>query len=219
MLGFALFAVLALTAVTAASASAVTFSAAEWLVGGNPVTGKPGAEITGELLLEETVLGIKLDALCSGILVGTIGPSGEGTITELLNLAKEAINKEELVELGLLCTSDSSCGTEPLAWAKGLPWKTLLQRMVDGTETFFVNLLENASYHVDCMNNTSDTCSSADSVAKVTNLSEGLDAEFTDAFTELAELKLANCTLAGNEKGIVEGLGFVTTAGGALTAS
>ena len=229
VLGVALIAVVAFGVVSAATASAVTFLLAEWLVGGSAVTSTALAETTGELLIAEelTVLGVKIKiaVLCSGIFVGSIGSDGADDLTELLNLARELIDLTPLVELGLLCTNDENC-PEPLAWADNLPWLTQLELMVDGSEEFFVDLLTangngSPGYHVVCMGNTAlaDLCTAPESTTKVTNEAGGLNSEFSEAFTTLAGLKLANCEIAGNETGIVEGLALVTTPGGALTAS
>src|SRR5258708_35871573 len=173
----ALVAVFAFGALTVASASAVEFLLAEWLVNGSPVTTELATDSEGELLFEETVLGIKIDALCSGILDGTIGANGADLITALLNLAGGEIPTTELVEPGIACTNDLNC-PEPLAWADKLPWESLLELMVDGTETFFVDLLIGAGYHIVCMGTgTSDLCTAAESVTKITTEGTNLDAE------------------------------------------
>lgn len=228
-IGAALLAVFAVGVLTAASASAaVSFLLAEWLAGGSPVTTSLASDTEGELLLEETIIGVKIDALCSGIFVGTVGNDGEDTITELLNLGKELIDLTPLTEPGLICTNTTNC-PEPLAWADNLPWSTLLELMVDGTEEFFVDLLTNSGagnpgYHVVCMgvSGLEDLCTSEPGISKITNTTEGLNGEFSELFNELAEVKLGNCVTAGNEKGVVEGLGFILlteTGAPALTAS
>ena len=180
------------------------------------------------LLLEETVLGIKIDVVCSGVFDGSIGPNGADDITELLELTTGTRITNELVETsGILCTNTTNC-PEPLVWAFGLPWLTLTELMVDGTEEFFVDLLTSTvagqaiGYHIVCMGSgLSDLCTTTEAVAKLTNEANGtVDGEFSEPFTELAGLKLANCEMAGNEKGIVEGLGFILlTGGGSLAVS
>ena len=228
ILGVALIAVVAFGVVSAATASAVTFLLAEWLVGGTAVTSTTLTETSGELLIAEelTVLGVKIKiaVLCSGIFVGNIGSDGADDLTELLNLPKELIDLTPLVELGLECTNDENC-PEPLAWADNLPWLTQLELMVDGTEEFFVDLLTangngNPGYHVVCMGNTAlaDLCTAVEGITKVTNEAESLNTEFSEAFTTLSGLKLANCEVAGNETGIVEGLASITTSAGAVSA-
>jgi hypothetical protein len=227
ILGAALIAVFAIGVLSAATASALTFLLAEWLENGSGITATLLAEIEGELLLLEkvTFLGvtITLDALCSGILDGFIGPDGASDITELLNLAGEAINLTALVELGLECTDDESCA-EPLAWAVNLPWLDLLVLMEDGSETFFADLLTNSTsnvgYYVDCMGSgLTDTCTTPEGIALVESGTEGLNGEFSEVFTLLAGLKNATCEVACAEAGVVEGLGIVKVAGATITPS
>jgi hypothetical protein len=222
LLGLVLVAIFAFGAVSAVTASAVEFLLAEWLVSGSPVSSVLLADVEGELALSETIpiINVKISALCSGTLDGTIGLTGEDTITELLTLGTTGtlVSSTPLVEPGLLCTNTENC-PEPLAWADNLPWNTLLELMVDGTETFFVDLLTAASgnvgYHVVCMGSTGleDLCQSAEAGAKATNTAEGLDLEFSEAFNALAGFKLANCEKAGAEAGTVEGLGFILLTG------
>jgi hypothetical protein len=220
LFGVALAAILVVGVMTAASASALEFLLAEWLVNGNPITTELSVVTEGELLLEETVLGIKIDALCSGKLVGTIGPTGADLITELQNLVGTKIGVE-LVEPGIECVNDSNC-PEPLAWADKLPWVTELELMEDAGGPFFADLFLAVGYHIVCMGSgTSDLCESAVSAAKVTNEAGGvLDAEFSEPFTELAGLELGNCATAGAKSAIVEGLGTVKLLeAGTLTVS
>jgi hypothetical protein len=230
VLGVVLAAVFAFGALTAASASAtVVFLLAEWLKGGVAVT-------TTELVdseagpngvtLRETVLFIKIAVNCSGIFDGSIGPNGADEITELLTLGEGAIPTTPLVEPGLVCTNVENC-PEPLVWLDNLPWLTLAELMEEGTESFFVDLIlptvvgNNPGYHVDCMNGTNDLCTAAEAITQLTNEANGtVDGVFSESFTELAGLKLANCETAGNEQGIVEGLGFtLLTGGGSLSIS
>jgi len=223
VLGLALVAVVAVSAFVASAASAVTFLLAEWLINGAALTGALAVEQTGELNLINTNaagLGVRVEILCSGILDGTITTNGGGEITELLNLAKEAINLTPLTELGLItCTNTKNC-TEPLVWAEELPWKTELQLMED-TESFFVDLIANGRYYAECLIlgvSAAELCEAATTAVKITNIAEGLDAEFSDAFQELAELPLGIC---GGRAGtaIVEGLGLIVPDAGTLTAS
>jgi hypothetical protein len=217
--GAGLLAVLAFGALAASPASAIEFLLAEWLVNG-PISAELETNTEAELLVEETVIGIKIAALCSEILDGTINQNGEDLVTELLDILGNPIDMTILVEPGLLCANVQNC-PEPLVWADNMPWRTKLELMDVGTEIFFADLFFNAGFHLVCMGNgTSDLCEAAESVAKVTNEAAGLDEEFSEAFTELAGLKLANCTTAGAEKGILEGLGLVlVTLGGTLLAS
>jgi hypothetical protein len=224
LLGVVLVAVFAFAALTAASASAVTFLLAEWLVGGLPITADLNVEATGELELEETILGLKIVAVCSGILDGTIGPNGLDVISELLTLdGLTVISLVPLVEPGLGCTNGSNC-PEPLVWAVHLPWESLLELMEEGTEVFFADLIfssgaGNPGWYVACMGSgTSDECTVAEGVSEKTNEGSNVDTLFSEAFTELAGLKLANCVTGGNEVGLVTGLGTISLVGGGTLA-
>jgi len=64
-----------------------------------------------------------------------------------------------------------------------------------------------------------DTCTAPESVVKIENTAEGLDAETSVPFTELAGLKRGNCEVAGTEAATLEGLGFISVLGVTLTAS
>jgi hypothetical protein len=228
LLGVALVAVFAFGALVVASASALpTFLLAEWLVGGNPITAELHVDIVGELLLEdEKALGlIKAKVLCSGLLEGSMGLTGEDLITKLFDLLGNEINKTALTEAGLVCENQENC-PEPLVWAINLPWNTLLELMEENNEVFFADLISsggggNPGWYVWCMGtNTVDTCEAAEGVTKITAEAPNLDGMFEEAFTELAGLKLALCTLPNAETGVVEGLGTISLVEtGTLTAS
>jgi hypothetical protein len=217
ILGIALVAVFAFGVLVAASASAtVTFLLAEWLVEGKAVAEgtEKNVESTGTLLLEDskTLLGVA-DVLCSGILDGKVGFDGADTITELLNLAKEAISTTPLAGLALECTSDTSACEEPLVWAALLPWSTLLVLMEEGTEVFFADLIKpsgsntQVGWYVQCEKTflkPHDECLSPEGVSRLSLSTTELTAFFEEAFTTLAELKLALCSQSGEETGIVE---------------
>ena len=225
VLGLALVAVCAFGVLSAAGASALTFLLAEWLSSGNPITTTLLSETTGELAFAETLDGIAINALCSGILDGFVGPNGADEITEALTLAKETISPTGLTGLAISCTNSLNCG-EPLFWYLNLPWLSLLVLMEDGTETFFADLLVSektggtVAYEIECMSlGIADACSVTEAASKVENITEGINSEFTDAFTTLVGLKLANCEIAGTEAGVVEGLSLITSSGVTLTAS
>jgi hypothetical protein len=65
-----------------------------------------------------------------------------------------------------------------------------------------------------------DLCNAPEVAVKVTNEAGGVvDAEFADAFQELAGLKLGLCTQGGTESAIVSGLGTIKPDEGSLTVS
>lgn len=227
LLGLALVAVFAFSAVLVSAAGAVEFLLAEFLNAGAKITTAQASDAeAAELELVSSNGGnlkVKTKVLCSGILDGTVGPGSEGVVKELLTLAGVAVSTTTLSGEGLSCTNDENCGT-PKVWASGLPWKTELELMVDGTETFFVNLLINAGYYVECTVlgvKINETCTAAETAVQTTNETGGLvDQTFSDTFQVLAGLKLANCTLGGTETAEVNGLGTLLLTGGtALTAS
>jgi hypothetical protein len=210
----------------------VEFLLAEWLLNGVGITTTLLTETTGELLLEDTkapVVG-KADVLCSGILVGDIGPDGADDITEVLNLAKEAISTTPLAEKALTCTDDENCESNKV-WAVGLPWLSLLQlwETLTPAASGFVDLLTSqkaggeVGWYVECTVlgvKASEECTAtmADSSAK--NVTAGVEGEFSTAFTESMGLKLALCTGSKEETGVVAGTGnTVPSSGGTLTVS
>jgi hypothetical protein len=231
LLGMALVAVFAFSVVVAAVASAetATFLLAEWLVGGTAVAANLPATVTGELLLEDTnalKAGIKADALCSGILVGTIGVNGAATITEALNLEDVGISLTALSGTSIACTDDNDCESAK-AWAVNLPWTGTLELIEQTSFTGFAILLEksgaNPGWYVECtllgVKATDECNANTEGVAEAKNVAGGVEGVFSEAFTELAGLKLALCSSSGEETGIVEGTGLITTTEAPLTVS
>jgi hypothetical protein len=204
-------------------ASAVTFLLAEWLAAGTKITTAQSAKL--ELELEYVNLnaggfGVTSRVLCSGILDGTVGPNSEGAFTTLLSLSGEGFLG------GLACTNDQNCG-EPLLFLENT-WKTELELMVDGTETFYVNLISSNGFHFECLilgMKMDEVCSAFEIASLTTNeLGGRVDQEFSDAFQVLAGLKLLTCRLeevfGGSETVEINGLGtLLLTSGTALAAS
>ena len=224
LLGLMLVAAFAISVVAASAASAVEFLLAEWLAAGSPITTSQATDQEGELELEDQkVLGVAVKILCSGILDGTVSADGEDSITELLSLAGVAAGTP-LSGPGVTCTNTANCGGTPKVWAVNLPWTTLAELMVDGTETFFVDLIINGKYESECTvlgTKVTDECTSAEVAVQLTNETGGIvDGNFSDAFQELAGLKLGTCTIGGSESAVVTGLGSILlTSGTALTVS
>ena len=233
LLGLALLAVFAFSAaVTSAASAAVTFLLAEWLYNGVTVTGELLVESAGELELTDTkgFLGAAATILCSGILDGFIEPASLDLITELLNLSKEAISLTALVGLSLTCTNVTNCAT-PVVWAVHLPWLTEVELMEDPTGSgtnFFVVLILNSGagapgWYVQCkgvLGEPEDECTATEGVFELMNESPTPNALFSEAFAELAEVKLAGCTRGGAETGKVEGSGLIEhPEGGTVSAS
>jgi hypothetical protein len=220
-----MFVVMCAAGVAVASpASAVEFLRAEWLIAGGKVTTASADEEEAEMKLIDTNaegVGVRAEVLCSFILDGTLGPGGADEVTELLNLSREPINLTALTELALVCTDVDNC-TEALVWAEELPWKTEAELMEDGSETFFVDLTLNTKFYIECLIlgvSANELCQAPTIVSDLTNVAGGtVDEEFSDAFQELAELKLGECG-GRPETFILEGLLTVKPASGALTVS
>jgi len=234
--GITLIAVFAFSVVAAAMASgAIVTLLAEWLVGGTAVTETLSVEASGELLLEDTKVaalgGAKVAVLCSGILDGTIGVNGVDEVKELLSLAGAAISLTALSGTALLCAGQTNCeAASAKVWALNLPWQTLLELVEQTGFTGFADLIlsgtgGNPGWYVECTVlgiKAEDDCTVAQGAAEAKNPAEGnVETIFSEAFTELVELKLATCTGAtGAETGIVEGIGKeAVVGGGTLTVS
>jgi hypothetical protein len=200
------------------------FLSALWLESGSPVSAILSTESEGELELVGNNgggLGIKVAVLCSGILDGWIGPNGLDYTSELLTLAGTAVPSTALTGTPLACTNNANC-TKPEVWADA-PWESETVLMVVGTETFYVDLLFNAGWTMQCEilgTKVEELCSAAETAVKLTNEVSGtVDTEFSFAFQALAELSLDNCTSGGTETGEVNGLGILLESGVTLSVS
>jgi hypothetical protein len=230
--GVAVLVVLALSAMAVAStASATAFLLAEWLENGGVISETMLVETTGELLLENTsapVLNEAAAVKCSGILVGDVGVDGADDVTEALNLLKEAISSTPLKELALLCPNEKNCESSKV-WPVGMPWLALLELWEIGAESGFVILLTSQKagtdigWYIECKVlaiTTGEMCTTVESAAQAKNVALGVEATFSEGFTELMGLELAFCS--GNEAktGVVEGSGVeVTSLAGPLEVS
>lgn len=216
----ALVAVFALSALTASSAFAVTLLA-EWLLNGGVIATPDLVEIPGELTLinlNAAGLGIKAELLCSGILVGTVGPSSADLITELLNLAGEKIG-EGLGTLELVCTNTANC-TNPKVWAEGLPWETEAELLEQTAGTFFADYLLNGQYLAECTVlgvSAEELCTVPVTATELLNEGNNVDDTFSDAFQLLAGFVLGSCG-GRAETAEVNGLGTITPVGGGTLA-
>ncbi len=225
ILAVALVAIFVASVAVVATASAVEFLLALWLDGGVAVSAQLNVESEGELALVSTnggKLGVHAKVLCSGILDGWVAPESLDFLSELLTLTGVLVPLAELTGTALLCTNEENC-TEPEVWAAKLGWETEVELMVDGTETFFVDLILNGGWYVQCLVlgvTISETCTSPETAVKLTNEANGtVDALFEDAFQVLAGLKLATCTLGGAETGEVSELAIILETGVTLSVS
>ena len=131
------FAIGALGMILASAAFAETTLLAEWLANGAEITANLATTATVAFLLEdtETIAG-KASILCELIFIGSVGANGKDETTEIQNKGKEKTGT--LGGLGLKCVSESGCAAateaSPLeVWFVGLPWKTELFLMENGT--------------------------------------------------------------------------------------
>jgi hypothetical protein len=217
-------AVLMASMLVVVAASAVEFLLALWLANGEPVPAALSAESEGELVLRTLNsggLGIRTEILCSGIGLGLISTEGLGYGSEVLTLSGIAVSKTQLSGTPLLCSNSGNC-TEPEVWAS-VPVEGDVVLMIDGSETFLVGLIFNGFWYVQCLVlgvTAAELCEAAESVGRLTNEANGtIRAETNVAFTELAGLKLGNCTVGGAETAELEGSGIGLISGVTLSVS
>jgi hypothetical protein len=232
LLGVSLLALFAFGVLTAASASAA-FLLAEWLLNGVAITANDVVEITGELLLEDNKVPLigKSAVLCSGSFDGWVGPNSLDWISEVLNVAKEAISTTPLVGLALSCTAQTGCETNTAVsvWPVGLPWTTEVELLEQGAEIFFSDLLKSANGTqlgweiTNCLvlgAANEDECLTPEAAAQLTLEGTTLLGTFSEAFTLLNTLANATCKVGGANSGVSAGNApFVVSGGGELTAS
>jgi hypothetical protein len=200
---FAMLAVSALGAIIASSAFGETTLLAEWLANGAEITANLATTSTGSLLLEdtETIAG-KAAVLCEGIFIGTVGANGKDETTEVQNLAKEKIGV--LGGLALKCVAETGCAAATEAspievWPVGLPWKTELFLMENGTFLDLVSATE-VGYELLCLVlgiNAEDKCTGTDGEVEIVNDADTGDA----AIPALAEVTPKfKCTQSGGKE-------------------
>ncbi len=214
--GIVMVAVLVLWAVYSASAFAAPISLlAEWLFNNGAIANEFTTERVGTILLEDTKTPLGASAvICTGVLAGTIDVDGLGTISDVLNVSSELIGAP-LVGLALECVEENVC-EESLVWPVAMPWSTLAELMEDGTEKFFVDLIAEGpskngepGWEVECMKTILkpvDQCSGPEAVMQFSLENTLLLAGFSEAFTELAGIKLLTCSLGGAETGVIESI-------------
>jgi hypothetical protein len=141
----ALVAVFAFSALLASTASAETTLLSEWLIKGNMVTTLTSVVTSGELLLAD--IKEKVMVLCSGELVGSVGPNGEDEVTKVFELGGAV--EITLTKL-FLCAVQEGCEVSPTANVspEGLPWHTLL--FLDTATSLFLDAFFAAAYSVKC---------------------------------------------------------------------
>jgi hypothetical protein len=210
ILGVALTTVFAVSVVVASAASAVEFLLALWLANGSPVTTILLVETEGEvevISLNTGGFGITTKVLCSVLLDGWIGPESLDFVSELLTLAGVLVPTTVLTGTPLLCTNTQNC-TEPEVWAD-VPFESEAELMIDEGVTFFVDLLLNAGWYVQCLilGITASELCELQLIDQLTNEANGtIDVALSETFQLLAGGKLGNCTVGGVETLEVNGL-------------
>jgi hypothetical protein len=206
----------------ATSAFAVTLLA-EWLLNGTAIATADLVEIPGELNLVNLNaggVGIVSELLCSGILVGTVGPSSAGLITEVLSLTGVKTVEPLAAGQALECTNSKNCES-PKAWAEGLPWETEAELLEETAGTFFADYLLNGAYEAECTIlgiKAEELCTVAVTAIELTNEAAGtVKSVFSDPFQELAGFVLGACG-AHAEVAEVSGNGQITPVGGGTLA-
>ncbi len=227
----------AVPAATAAHAAPV-FLLALWLVNGAEVVSELDAEgkltpETGEILLEDTKVPLvgKATLLCSGSGSGWVGPNSLAWVSEVLLLSGVAVSSTPLTGQAVECVSQSGCesGSNVLAWPVNLGYENEVVLMEDGGSSFFAVLTFGHSgggspgWEIECLilgMAITDECTAAESILELKLEGSTLLAVDSEAFNELAGIKLGTCTLGGAESGVLEGSGIISLPqGGELSAS
>jgi hypothetical protein len=172
VLGVVLFAMLAFGAIIVAPASAEFTLLAEWLVNGTGITALISVETRGELLLKDTSNGATI--ICSVILDGSVGPNGEGEVTEVLSTAGVVVT----LAAPLLCRGGPVCeinSTDVEVSPEGLPFHSLLFLMEIGS---FLDVIFKATYTASCLVlgiKITDECTVTNGITEVVNASFGVE--------------------------------------------
>jgi hypothetical protein len=203
-----------LTFLCSGVASAETTLLAEWLINGAPVATLTAVEGTGEGIMEDTARMISIK--CSAIGIGSVGPDGEGELTEILNLEKIKISETT----PLLCQGVKGCeasSTDIEVFPKNLPYLGVL--FLDESGSFLTKMTDGlATFKITCLVlglKVSEECSSEKVIYEVLNVAGGVEA--------MGEgLPRGNCTLGGEATERLEALPgnlLKPTAGGTLSMS
>jgi hypothetical protein len=212
ILGAVFFAALALSAVVASAA----FAEDQWLINGLAVSEAKSVVAEGKGLNRLLpIIGSNIHLVCDFKVIGTVGPKGLGTVTNVTDLSgKTPINCELLhSELGL-CTGSLL----DLTKAINLPWHTQLLLLTD--QTLFVDdvLLETGKtpgYEVSCTGafgeTIKETCEGGGTTDDLTNLTGGVMGSVLNQLSD-------KCGISGNVSH-VEGQGETKALVGTLSVS
>jgi hypothetical protein len=185
------------------SASAEETFPSEWLVEESSVTSTLPITTEIEFLVEDENGG-KSAAICREIIVGTIKPKGEGSITKILNEKEEEIS--ELGGLAILCKRVSVCensATDVELSPMKLPWTTSIVSMLPEGRLFFLELITGAIYVLSCLAlgvKVEDECKQAENTS--IEVQDGPISADIPAGTEISPQ--AECSIGGKEAGIMK---------------
>jgi len=128
--------------ITGSASAALTFEKAHFLVNGSEAPAKTVINSTGELRFENVLNSAAFT--CSGLFEGTVGPSGTGEITRVVNLSGAEV--KELPATGISCTNTKTCESA-VANPDKLPFKV---EAVKDSETGKFFVLIAGSYEFTC---------------------------------------------------------------------
>ena len=216
ILSFVVLVTCAISAMTMAGASAAIVLPAEWLANGKPIFAALASERSGEFLfVDMNATGGAVEAICDAVDIGTAGPGGAGSITEIIGLEGKKITKANEGTAFISCKfgpHQGVCsGKEVKVKPLHAPWSAEVWLVeFGGGHTYFWNTITNATgnpgYGMECntiIGTFSDECT-GDTGALASNGTGGeVISEFVDGhsgFTEEEELGLTpagNCALGG----------------------
>jgi len=226
VLGLSLFVMIALGSFVASQALAETV----WLVGGSRVTAEVLVLSEGELLLLDTVLGLTVDIVCSGLNEGVVGGHIELGVVQLGAQWDEVTRITDLngnnppilceyLERGPCEASTLTADVEPF----GLPWLTELLLPTPTSENlddiFGANGLGAGWIVLNCLVlgvPTEDKCTAEGKSADIDN--NAVAGDVVALFSEPITGK-ALCTATNEETGFVQGEVLISTESGATLAA
>jgi len=189
-----LLALVLVTMCVSCGALAVTAAAeitllAEWLSNGTSVTTLD--LFTGVVELLSVDRSNKAHIVCSYTFVGSVGPSGEDEITEVLSLAGVLTT----LAAPLLCTAEETCEsstTDVEVVPEELPWHGVMY-LAEATGLFLLLMFKTA-YALSCLVlgiKITDECTTTEASVEVKNVTSGVEEK------EEAQAPLGTCSIGG----------------------
>jgi hypothetical protein len=184
-----------------------------WLLKREEAKAAVATTTTGELLLEDMGATVVIDALCSGIIDGTIGPGAAGLIEKILS----STGVEITLEKPLTCVDANNHCSEKLVKVapEKLPWETVLA----ASGSSILDIVLGVEFFSECtiFFKVTDSCHAIESSSL---LKDGLEGEVLQTFSEAAGTPNAQCSASSGSQGLLEtpeaGL-MKTTSGEALS--